>query len=226
MTLSLRHARVGATLVSLILVAACSRVGIDGYPDVGSSQGADATLGDDAAVTPDTSIVDDSDSGGRPVEPQPADGGPNPGTDSGPIGIDTSIEEPDIVLPPTREICDDGADNDGDGLIDCQDTEDCDVCGDESCVDDVERLGNEGFFIDMILETFASCEGEGDSFEQCFVDVFSGISGSDIGCNSCLSRDAECVATRCGICLETRFDDRRCERCLDRSCDTSQDACF
>lgn len=227
-------ARLGLSLVSLLSVIACSRVGIDGYPDLGTLGADDATSADDTTVGLDTAVAPDtaadaSDAGGPAVEPGLPDADPTVEPDVQPVEPDVPPMEQDAdpgQPPELPEVCDDGIDNDGDGLVDCADTAECRDCGDNSCMDDVERLGSSEFFFDQVLEAYAVCEGEGDAIQQCFFDVFSDLSGADGGCSSCLAADAACVSAQCSICLETRFDDRRCERCLDRVCNTRSDACF
>ncbi|MFQ5976198.1 MAG: carboxypeptidase-like regulatory domain-containing protein [Candidatus Hydrothermarchaeales archaeon] len=48
----------------------------------------------------------------------------------------------DPSCPDVSEICDDGVDNDGDGLVDCDDPDCCPPCSSEICNDDVDNDGD------------------------------------------------------------------------------------
>ena len=105
-------------------------------------------------------------------------------------GKDECTDEPDVTV----EICDDGADNDGDGFTDCADQDCADGCV-EDCADGVD---NDGDGVTDCADD--DCDGE------CPEDCFDGRDNDGDGATDCA--DDDCDGQRCTeVCDDGRDND-------------------
>ena len=119
---------------------------------------------------------------------------------------ETGVECTDGVDCP--EICDDGADNDGDGLADCEDSDCADGCV-EDCFDGIDNDG----------DTFIDCE-DADCAGQCTEDCADGKDNDGDGLIDC--DDDDCDGSCPEVCDDGRDNDGDgLTDCEDEDCDGS-----
>lgn len=106
------------------------------------------------------------------------------------------------------EVCDDGNDNDGDGLADCEDSD----CSDECVEDCFDGVDNDG-------DTFVDCE-DADCAGQCTEDCTDGKDNDGDGLIDC--DDDDCDGSCAEVCDDGRDNDGDgLVDCDDEDCDGS-----
>ena len=193
--------RLGSTAIMMMAALALATTGCDSGTsdtaagaDVTGGGGNDTTIGGDS-TSADTAIGgDDTTIAG--------DSGPGT-TDSGNVGTDSGPGDPDGT--PADENCINGKDDDGDGDIDCADS-DCStsLACKEDCNDGVDNDGDD--LIDCDDDDCAAAAICDDSPETCNNMYVCLI---EVGCDCTLGVDCP-EGDGTGPCLQTCFGDQDC----------------